>query len=115
MAAKDTTADEADTGEGTDIQPVEAGRDKLQAAIPQAAGKLTELLEADDERVQIRAAEAILDRAGLTKAQSYSRVSAQVQVGGGVRDEKAGLTNAEPLEDGSGDEGSDSLAGLLKK
>ena len=99
MAAKDTAADDGETDESTEIQPIEAGRDELQAAIPQAADKLTELLEADDERVQIRAAEAILDRAGLTKAQSYSRIRAQVQVGGGVRDEKPGLTDAEPLED----------------
>jgi hypothetical protein len=106
MAAKDTAADadEGDTDEATDMQPIEAGRDELQAAIPQAAGKLTELLEADDERVQIRAAEAILDRAGLTKAQSYSRVTAQVQVGGGERESKAGLVDAEPLEEPDEDE-----------
>ena len=106
MAAKDNgeAVDEASNDE--DLQPIEQGRDELQAAIPQAAGKLTELLEADDERVQIRAAEAILDRAGLTKAQSYSRLTAQVQVGGGERESQVGITDAEPLEEpdyGEGD------------
>jgi len=107
MAAKDTDEAAGDEGgPGEDLPAVEKGRDELQAAIPQAAGKLTELLEADDERVQIRAAEAILDRAGLTKAQSYSRLTAQVQVGGGERESQAGITDAEPLEepgDGEGD------------
>jgi len=104
MAAKDTDA-AGEVASDEDLQPIEQGRDELQAAIPQAAGKLTELLEADDERVQIRAAEAILDRAGLTKAQSYSRLTAQVQVGGGDREKQPGFTDAEPLEepDGEGD------------
>jgi len=97
MAAK-TGADET-ADESTEVKPIEAGRDELQAAIPQAADTLTELLEADDEKVQIRAAEAILDRAGLTKAQSYSRISAQVQVGGGERDSTMGMVDAEPLEE----------------
>ena len=105
MAAKDTDA-AGEVASDEDLQPVEQGRDELQAAIPEAAGKLTELLEADDERVQIRAAEAKLDRAGLTKAPSYSRLTAQVQVGGGERESQAGITDAEPLEepgDGEGD------------
>jgi len=97
MAAK-TEADET-ADESTEVKPIEEGRDELQAAIPQAADTLTELLEADDEKVQIRAAEAILDRAGLTKAQSYSRISAQVQVGGGERDSTMGMVDAEPLEE----------------
>lgn len=96
MAAKDTDA-AGEVSDDENLQPIEQGRDELQAAIPQAAGKLTELLEADDERVQIRAAEAILDRAGLTKAQSYSRLTAQVQVGGGEREGQVGITDAEPL------------------
>jgi len=61
----------------------ETARDELQAAVPKAAEKLTQLLEADDERIQIRAAEAILDRAGLSKAKAVSSRTAQKEIGGG--------------------------------
>jgi hypothetical protein len=80
--------------------PVEAARDELQDAVPKAAATLTDLLDADDERVQIRAAEAILDRAGLTKADKYSTTKAQLQIGGGERPSKYG----DPLEDGNDDD-----------
>lgn len=80
---------------------VEQGRDELQDAIPEAAATLTDLLEAEDERVQIRAAEAILDRAGLTKAKTWSTKKAQVQVGGGERSGE-GFMKTDPLEDGDG-------------
>jgi len=89
MATTETAAAES---------PVEAARDELQEAIPKAAETLRELLNADDERVQIRAAEAILDRAGLTKAQSYSTKQAQVQIGGGERS-GSGVHRTDPLED----------------
>ena len=67
--------------------PVETARDELQDAVPKAAETLTDLLNADDERVQIRAAEAILDRAGLTKAKSAGVRSAQKDVGGATKDD----------------------------
>jgi hypothetical protein len=61
----------------------EQARDELQGAIPEAAETLTDLLDAEDERIQIRAAEAILDRAGLSKAKAVSSRTAQKEVGGG--------------------------------
>jgi hypothetical protein len=73
-----------DTAENS--SPVEDARDELQDAVPKAAETLRDLLDAEDERVQIRAAEAILDRAGLTKAKMQSSATkAQVQIGGGER------------------------------
>lgn len=79
--------------------PVEEARDELQEAVPKAAEALTDLLDAEDETVQIRAAEAVLDRAGLTKAKMQdSPTRAQVQVGGGER-EGQGIHRTDPLED----------------
>lgn len=94
-APKDSmaTADSADS-----TAPVENARDELQEAIPKAAETLRELLDAEDERVQIRAAEAILDRAGLTKAKMWSTKDAQVQIGGGKRQGR-GINRTDPLED----------------
>lgn len=91
----------------TEPAPVEDARDALQEAIPKAAETLTDLLDAEDERVQIRAAEAILDRAGLTKAQSYSTIKAQVHIGGGEYSGR-GINRTPPLEDAD-----DDLADLL--
>lgn len=82
-----------------EVSPVEDARDELQASIPKAAETLTDLLDAEDERVQIRAAEAILDRGGLTKADKYGTVDAQIQIGGGERPSRY----ADPLEDDEGD------------
>jgi hypothetical protein len=87
------TADSA-----TDATPVEDARDELQDSVPKAARTLRDLLDAEDERVQIRAAEAILDRAGLTKAQSYGTKQAQVEIGGGEFS-GAGINRTAPLED----------------
>ena len=89
MATADSTTEPA---------PVEDARDELQRAIPKAAETLTDLLDAEDERVRIRAAEAILDRAGLTKADKYGTVDAQVQIGGGERS-GSGFNRTNPLED----------------
>jgi hypothetical protein len=86
------------TADSASDTPVEAARDELQSAVPEAARTLRTLLEADDERVRLRAAEAILDRAGLTKAQAYGLKQAQVQVGGGERS-GSGITRTDPLED----------------
>ena len=82
----------------TEQTPVEDARDELQAAVPKAAETLRDLLDAEDERVQIRAAEAILDRAGLTKADSYSTKEAQVQIGGGEY-QGWGMHRTPPLEE----------------
>ena len=68
--------------DAADRPPVEDARDELQAAVPEAAETLRELLQAEDERVQIRAAEAILDRAGITKGKRVSATSAAKDVGG---------------------------------
>jgi vacuolar-type H+-ATPase subunit H len=74
MATAETNDDPAAT---------EKARDELQDAVPKAAATLTDLLDADDERIQIRAAEAILDRAGLSKAKAINSRTAQREIGGG--------------------------------
>lgn len=66
--------------------PVEDTRDELQAAVPEAAATLRDLLDAENEQVQIRAAEAILDRAGLTKGKRTTASSAKRDVGGATKD-----------------------------
>jgi len=86
------------TTDAAELTPVEDARDELQDAVPKAAATLTDLLDAEDERVQIRAAEAILDRAGLTKAETWSTTKAQVQIGGGERT-GSGINRTDPLED----------------
>ncbi|MFC7230505.1 hypothetical protein ACFQMM_02360 [Saliphagus sp. GCM10025308] len=68
--------------DATDRPPIDDARDELQAAVPEAAQTLRELLDAEDERVQIRAAEAILDRAGVTKAKQVTTTAAEQNVGG---------------------------------
>jgi len=88
----------ADPDTATERTPVEDARDELQDAVPEAAETLRDLLDAEDERVQIRAAEAILDRAGLTKADSYSTKEAQVQIGGGEYQGR-GMHRTPPLEE----------------
>jgi vacuolar-type H+-ATPase subunit H len=75
-----------------DSSATEEARDELQEAVPKAAATLTDLLDAEDETVQIRAAEAILDRAGLSKAKSISSRTAQKEIGGGS-------TKKDPLDD----------------
>ena len=70
------------TADATDRPPVENARDELQEAVPEAAATLRELLEAEDERVQIRAAEAILDRAGVTKGKRITATAAAKDVDG---------------------------------
>lgn len=67
--------------------PVDDVHDELQAAVPDAAATLRDLLDAEDERVQIQAAEAILDRAGLTKGRRTSATSAKREVGGATKDD----------------------------
>jgi len=89
----------AETDTATEQTPVEDARDELQDAVPKAAATLGDLLDADDERVQIRAAEAVLDRAGLTKGEKYSNTKAQLQIGGGERPSKYGDPLEEPDED----------------
>lgn len=77
----------ATTETATDTTPpVEDARDELQEAIPKAAETLTDLLDAEDDRVRIRAAEAILDRAGLSKAKAVSHNSAKRDVGGATKE-----------------------------
>ena len=43
----------------------EAARNRLLAAVDPAFGRLTALLDSDDERVALQAAKAILERAGI--------------------------------------------------
>jgi hypothetical protein len=84
---KPSSKDSMSTADAADHPPVEDARDELQEAVPEAAAKLRELLGAEDERVQIRAAEAILDRAGVTKAKRTSTTTAARDVGGESRDD----------------------------
>jgi hypothetical protein len=55
-----------------------AARERLLAAADPAAARLVELLSSDDAMVRLRAAVALLDRAGLGPS------STQVQVDGGT-------------------------------
>ena len=93
----------AESAEDAAPSPVEDARDELQASVPKAAATLTDLLDAEDERIQIRAAEAILDRAGLTKADSYGTYDAQMHIGGGERSGR-GISSKPPLEDAGDDD-----------
>lgn len=74
------TAEAADSD--SDTPSIDVARDELQAAVPEAAETLRGMLDADDERIQLRAAEAILDRAGLSKAKATTTTAAKKQVGG---------------------------------
>ena len=65
--------------------PVEDARDELRDAVPRAAATLTDLLDAEDERIRLRAAETILDRAGLSKSKQVSAHSAKRDVGGATK------------------------------
>jgi HEAT repeat protein len=65
-----------------DSDSLDAARTELQDAVPAAAETMRELLDAEDERVRLRAAEAILDRAGITKAKASSTTVAKRDVGG---------------------------------
>jgi hypothetical protein len=78
----------ATTSETDDAEysPVEEARDEIQDAVPEAAEKLRELLDAEDERIQIRAAEAILARAGLSKASKTQVSTAKEEVGGATKE-----------------------------
>ena len=77
--------------------PIDDAREELQAAVPEAAATIRELLDAEDERIQLRAAEAILDRAGLSKAKAVTTGSAQKEVGG--EPSKYGSESADGLTD----------------
>jgi hypothetical protein len=67
----------------SDSEPgnLDAARDEIRAAVPEAARTVRSLLDADDERVRLKAAEAVLDRAGLVKASARSDRSARKKVG----------------------------------
>lgn len=66
----------------TDERPVEQARAELQAAVPEAANVLRDLLGSDDDTTRLRAAEAVLDRAGITRAERTDTRAAQRDVGG---------------------------------
>lgn len=87
MVAMATAESPSDSSAAT-----EKARDELQEAVPKAAATLTDLLDAEDEKVQIRAAEAILDRAGLSKAKAVSSRTAQKEIGGGSTREGESLS-----------------------
>lgn len=65
-----------------DPENLDGAREELRASIPEAAETVRDLLDADDERVRLRAAESILDRAGLSKASAPKAYKAQKSVGG---------------------------------
>ena len=72
----------ANAPDDSDSESLDAARTELQDAVPDAAETMRELLDAEDERVQLRAAEAILDRAGITKAKASTTTVAKRDVGG---------------------------------
>jgi HEAT repeat protein len=75
MAAANTSGD-------ADSESLDAARTKLRDAVPDAAETMHEPLDAEDERVRLRAAEAILDRAGVTKAKASTTTVAKRDIGG---------------------------------
>lgn len=77
-----TTDSPNQSGDSDDASAVDDARAELQSAVPEAAATLRNLLNAEDERVQIRAAEAILNRAGVTKAKQVTSTAAERDVGG---------------------------------
>ena len=90
----------ADTSENDDgpSPPIDDARAELQAAVPEAAETIRELLDAEDERIQLRAAEAILDRAGLSKATAPTAARVQKEVGGESSESLFPTEDADPLE-----------------
>lgn len=65
-----------------EVDALKAGTESLRKAIPRAAAALVECLESPDLRVRLRAAEAILNRAGLCEAKSPTPEAAKFDVGG---------------------------------
>jgi acyl-coenzyme A thioesterase PaaI-like protein len=65
-------------------EALESARLALREAIPAAAAVLVELLndKEEDPRLRLRAAEAILNRAGIVEAGATSTHYAETQVGG---------------------------------
>lgn len=57
-------------------------RAALREAIPKAAEALVALLDSKDERLKMRAAEAILNRAGIVEASACAPADAEYEVGG---------------------------------
>jgi hypothetical protein len=88
----------ADTSEDAPAPPIDDARAELQGAVPEAAATIRELLDAEDERIQLRAAEAILDRAGLSKATAPTAARVQKEVGGEPSESLFPTDDADPLE-----------------
>jgi len=72
----------ANAPDDSDFESLDAVRTELRNAVPEAAETMRDLLDAEDERVRLRAAEAILDRAGITKAKASTVTVAKRDVGG---------------------------------
>lgn len=62
--------------------PIEDARLKLRQALTRAAAVLVEMLDAKDDRIRLRVAEAILNRAGVTQAGAQATWIAEKEVGG---------------------------------
>lgn len=86
----------SDSAVQSEQPPIDDARAELQEAVPEAAETLRDLLAAEDERIQLRAAEAILDRAGLSKAKATTTGSAKQEIGG--EPPKYGPGSDDPLE-----------------
>lgn len=61
---------------------IDQAREILRAAIPAAARALVACLDAEDQALRLRAAAAILNRAGLTEADRLSSTYAHTWIGG---------------------------------
>jgi len=62
-------------------EEIESAREEIHETVHEAAETLRELMEdAEKERIRLKAAEAILDRAGLTKAKAKGASVAQRQL-----------------------------------
>lgn len=85
MENADNPMSMATTETSTENAPTDDAREELQDAVPKAAATMTDLLDAEDDKIRLRAAEAILDRAGITKAKATARTKAKREVGGEQR------------------------------
>lgn len=61
--------------------PASEARKVLRQAVTKAAATLVKLLDAEDPKLQLKAAEAILSRAGITEADRMSHNEAESTVG----------------------------------
>lgn len=88
----------SDSAVESEHPPIDDARADLQEAVPEAAATIRDLLDTEDDRIQLRAAEAILDRAGLSKAKAATTGRVQKEVGGEPSESPFPSDTADPRE-----------------